>query len=199
MSRCVRLVEAPLPPLDGMRLSDLRGWHLFTYTQLYPAVLGSMLYDVLHIGPRWGCLQAIELSIAVFFAVDSLHLMRDLGSAEFSQADWIDTAADALVALVMGIAYWQVSDRRVTTGMWLVAASVCVFWAYHLRARRRHPIVIRWYSSVAALAVGVGTFATLFPTVTAPLAIAAWLPTVCYGWYVFRRAPAVAPTRQTDA
>ena len=53
-----------------MRISHLPSWHRFTYTQLYPAVLGSMLYDVLHVTDGWGALQVLELSITVLYCVD---------------------------------------------------------------------------------------------------------------------------------
>ena len=45
-----------------MRIKELSAWHRFTYTQLYPNVLGSMLYDVLHVTQGWGPLQVIEIS-----------------------------------------------------------------------------------------------------------------------------------------
>jgi RES domain-containing protein len=46
-----------------VRLKELSAWHRFTYLQLYPAVLGSMLYDVLHITEGWGPLQVVEIEI----------------------------------------------------------------------------------------------------------------------------------------
>ena len=93
-----------------MRISHLPSWHRFTYTQLYPAVLGSMLYDVLHVTDGWGALQVLELSITVLYCVDYFHLQCDLGSDQLPQGNWRDTVLDAFIAIAFGLAYWQASD-----------------------------------------------------------------------------------------
>jgi hypothetical protein len=94
-----------------VRLKELLAWHRFTYTQLYPAVLGSMLYDVLHVTEGWGPLQAVEISITLLYCTDYFYLQSDLGSNQLPQGNWRDTMLDAAIAIVFGAAYWQASDR----------------------------------------------------------------------------------------
>ena len=88
-----------------MRIGDMPSWHRFTYTQLYPAVLGAMLYDVLHITEDWGALQLVGVSIAVIYCVDYFHLQCDLGSDQLPRGNWYDTALDAAIAIAFGVAY----------------------------------------------------------------------------------------------
>lgn len=144
-----------------MRISDLSTWHPFVYTQLYPAVLGSLLYDVLHIPKGIEPLDVVKFSIMIFYCVDWLNLHSDLRSDDPTHANKSDTALDAGVAILLGIAYWLASDSasipgRLTAAYLLWFLVSLFFLLYYLRGRRRTPKNV-WCSLVlsALLATAV--------------------------------------------
>jgi hypothetical protein len=168
-----------------VRLGDLPSWHRFTYTQLYPAVLGSMLYDVLHIREGWGALQVVELSITILYCVDYFHLQCDLGSNELPRGNWRDTALDGAIAIAFGLAYWKASDiNLVSCYLWLTVVGVLIL-VYNLTAARRSLGVVLPHAVLAALFAVLAWLATRIDGVTWTFATTSWIPTVWYAIYVF--------------
>jgi len=113
-----------------MQRSDLSTWHAFTYTQLYPAVLGSMLYDVLHMS-KVNPLRVLEWCVTLFYVLDYLHLHSDLRSDHPEHANKWDTLLDASVAIVLGISYWSFSDGSVRWGYGLWLSASLLFLIYY--------------------------------------------------------------------
>jgi len=176
-----------------VRLKELSAWHRFTYTQLYPAVLGSMLYDVLHVTEGWGPLQVVEISITLLFCIDFFYLQSDLGSDQLPQGNWRDTMLDAGIALAFGAAYWQASDRKLFMCYALLALVGALIVAYHFTPNRRilwailpHLVLTILFMSLAWLARGL-------ENVTWTFAVVSWLPTIWYGSYVFWLANRILP------
>jgi len=168
-----------------VRLKELTAWHRFTYTQLYPAVLGSMLYDVLHITEGWGALQAVEISIALLYCIDFFYLQSDLGSDQLPQGNWRDTMLDGAIAIMFGAAYWQASDRKLFTCYTLLAVAGALIVAYHVTPNRRFLSAILPHSILTILFVCLAWFARSLDQVTWTFAVMSWLPTTWYGTYVF--------------
>jgi hypothetical protein len=176
-----------------VRIKELSAWHRFTYTQLYPAVLGSMLYDVLHITEGWGPLQAVEISITGLYCVDFFYLQSDLGSDQLPKGNWRDTLLDAAIAVVFGTAYWQASDRKLFTCYTLLAVVGALIVAYHFTPNRKTIWTILPHSVLTILFACLAGLARGMETVTWTFAIAAWSPTIWYGVYVFGLAHRIVP------
>jgi hypothetical protein len=177
-----------------VRLKELSAWHRFTYTQLYPAVLGSMLYDVLHVTEGWGPLQAVEISITLLYCVDFFYLQGDLGSDQLPQGNWRDTMLDAAIALVFGAAYWQASDRKLFNCYTLLAVVGALIVAYHFTPNRRSLWAILPHSVLTILFAYLAWLARGLDSVTWTFAAVSWFPTVWYGAYVFCLASRVLPS-----
>ena len=171
--------------VSPVRLKELSAWHRFTYTQLYPAVLGSMLYDVLHITQGWGPLQAIEISITILYCIDFFYLQSDLGSDQLPQGNWRDTMMDAAIAVVFGAAYWQASDRKLSNCYVLLALVGALIVAYHFTPNRRSLWAILPHLVLTILFACLAWVASGMENVTWTFAAAAWFPTIWYGTYVF--------------
>ena len=176
-----------------MRLSDLSSWHRFTYTQLYPAVLGSMLYDVLHLHKGWGPLQFLELSITAMYCVDYFHLQCDLGADQLPRGTWRDTVLDAAIAIVFGIAYWQASDLQLFTCYVCLTTVGVLILLYNLTPGRRCASVVLLHGGLAALLAGMAWLTAHADHVTWTVALAAWVPTLWYAIYVFTVANRALP------
>jgi hypothetical protein len=174
-----------------MKLSDLQGWHSFTYTQLYPAVLGSMLYDVLKFDGGW--LFAIKFSVTTMFMLDYLHLYRDIRSSDEDNAGWLETGADAYVAVALGAAYLQYIEKHFVVGtVWIVSTFV-VFLFYNVKRRIRFPRKIRYFTAMFASTIAVLAMAAT--GITGPnLALVSWIMPTLYFAYIF--GGPVLPTKQ---
>jgi hypothetical protein len=182
-----------------VRISHLPSWHRFTYTQLYPAVLGSMLYDVLHVTDGWGALQVLELSITVLYCVDYFHLQCDLGSDQLPQGNWRDTVLDAFIAIAFGLAYWQASDRHLfACYVWLSAAGVLIL-IYNLTPDRRALGVVLPHTVLASLFVFLAWLATRTDGVTWAFATISWVPVLWYAGYVLTLANRLIQPSQSAA
>jgi hypothetical protein len=177
-----------------VRFKQLSAWHRFTYTQLYPAVLGSMLYDVLHVTEGWGPLQAVEISITLLYCTDYFYLQSDLGSDQLPQGNWRDTLLDAGIAVAFGAAYWQASDRKLFNCYALLAVVGALIVAYHATPTRRVLWAILPHSVLTILFVGLAWLAHGLDHVSWMFAVVSWLPTMWYGIYVFWLANRVFPT-----
>ena len=177
-----------------VRLKELSAWHRFTYTQLYPAVLGSMLYDVLHVTEGWGPLQAVEISITLLYCIDFFYLQSDLGSDQLPQGNWRDTMLDAAIAVVFGAAYWQTSDRKLFTCYALLALAGALIVAYHFTPNRRFLWAILPHSVLTVLFVSLAWLARGLENVTWTFAVVSWFPTIWYGTYVFWLAHRILPS-----
>jgi hypothetical protein len=176
-----------------VRLKELSVWHRFTYTQLYPAVLGSMLYDVLHVTERWGPLQSVEISITLLYCTDYFYLQSDLGSDQLPQGNWRDTMLDAGIAIAFGAAYWQASDQKLFTCYALLAVVGALIVAYHFTPTRRVLWAVLPHLVLTILFVSLAGFAHGLDHVTWTFAVASWIPTIWYGTYVFWLAHRVLP------
>jgi hypothetical protein len=177
-----------------VRLKQLSAWHRFTYTQLYPAVLGSMLYDVLHVTARWGPLQVVEVSITLLYCIDFFYLQSDLGSDQLPQGNWRDTILDAGIAVVFGAAYWQASDQKLFTCYALLAVVGALIVAYHFTPNRRVLWAILPHAVLTILFVSLAWLARGLDHVTWTFAVISWFPTIWYGTYVFLLAHRVLPS-----
>jgi len=177
-----------------VRIKELSAWHRFTYTQLYPAVLGSMLYDVLHITEGWGPLQAVEISITLLYCIDFFYLQSDLGSDQLPKGNWRDTMLDAAIAVVFGAAYWQASDRKLFTCYALLAVVGALIVAYHFTPDRRSLWAILPHSVLTILFASLAWLANGLDSVTWAFVGAAWLPAIWYASYVFGLAHRVFPS-----
>lgn len=168
-----------------MKLRDLRSWHKFVYGLVYPAVLGSMLYDILHVTSNWGSLQSVELSIIVMYCIDFLHLASDLGTDSFPKGTWRDTVFDALIALTFGIAYWQISDRHLGAGYILLFIITLLFVLYNSVPSRRSTIHVTWLALLSSAYGVLSLVAWRGLTVVWIDGCIAWLPVIWYSLYVF--------------
>lgn len=120
-----------------MKISDKVGYHALIYKQFYPAILGSMLYDLLHLktivkGSFFSDLFAfqnideifcLKLSITLFYCLDFMHLHSDLKSDDERYGVKLGALIlDFFIAVILGIAYWFASD-----GKYL---NCYVFWSF---------------------------------------------------------------------
>jgi hypothetical protein len=168
-----------------MKLQDLTSWHRFVYTQLYAAVLGSMLYDVLHFRTGAGALQVLEISITVLYCVDYFHLQSDLGSDQLPNATWRDVILDGIIAITFGIAYWFASDGHITTAYLALTGVGILFLLYYSTAARRSWWTIPPLTFLTLLFLLVASLAHQMSGIPKKLVALAWLPTIFYGLYVF--------------
>jgi hypothetical protein len=168
-----------------VRVRDLPSWHRFTYTQSYPAVLGAMLYDVLHITEDWGAVQVVGLSIVGLYCVDYFHLQCDLGSDQLPRGNWRDTALDAAIAIAFGVAYWQAADEKLLSCYVVLTVVGLLILVYNLTPDRRSLGVVVPHAILAALFATLAWLTTRIDGVTWTFVSASWLPTVWYAVYVF--------------
>ena len=127
---------------DAMQITDRNTWRRFVYDALYPAVLGSLLYDALHFRADWGPVQLLGLSITALCVIDCLHVYADWRE----KPEQADIWANALVAIALGVAYWQASDYHLRYA-YLTLAGITVIelvfnWAR--KARIRHLFQKLW-------------------------------------------------------
>ncbi len=177
-----------------MKIRELTAWHRFTYTMLYPAVLGSMLYDVLHLNEGWGPLQMVELSITVLFCVDFFYLQGDLGSDQLPKGNWRDTIIDGAIAIAFGIAYWMASDKKLWLCYTCLKVVAILIALYHFTPDRKKLLTILPHVVLAFLFGGLAWYASQMEGVTWGFAAAAWVPTAWYALYVFGLANRFLPS-----
>lgn len=169
----------------GMKPRDLRSWHRFIYGLLYPAVLGSMLYDVLHLTPSHGPLRMVALSITWLYCVDFLYLASDLGSDRYPKGTWRDAIFDGGISITFGVAYWQASDNQLTAAFGcMIAISLAIVY-YNCEPSRMTGFRIGWLAVMVLLYLLLFGLARRGGIVGWPGAIAAWVPAAWYTVYVF--------------
>ena len=105
-----------------MHLRDTSGWHQLTYGLIYPAVLGSMLYDVLHLSTLMRDPEVFigKLCIIIFYCLDYLHLHIDYDSDNERNRNPCAIASDMGIALLLGIAYWDLSQNSSRLLLWIL-------------------------------------------------------------------------------
>lgn len=168
-----------------MRIGDLPSWHRFTYTQLYPAVLGAMLYDVLHITEDWGAVELVGLSIVILYCVDYFHLQCDLGSDQLPRGNWYDTTLDAAIAIAFGVAYWQAVDEKLFTCYVVLTVVGLLILVYNLTPNRRSFGVVLPHAVLTSLFAVLVWLTTKIHGATWTFVILSWVPALWYAVYVF--------------
>lgn len=97
---------------------------------LYPAILGSMLYDALQIGSYTSILDYSKLSIRLFYSFDYLHLNVDLDSDEIENATGLRIIFDAVISVLFGISYWYMSQTDNAKSMYYILAASTLMLVY---------------------------------------------------------------------
>src|SRR6266480_2900986 len=113
-----------------MNLRDKRAWHDFVYNLLYPAILGSMLYDLFAFPKDQKLVYASQIIIVFIYSIDYLHLYNDLklyDKFDSPHAGYFAVFAiigDGMIALLFRVTFAALAYGR--TG-WATAALIGIF------------------------------------------------------------------------
>lgn len=111
-----------------MKIRNHDAWEAFTYKLLYPAVLGSMIYDAANWQVWLDFLGAAKLCIVVLFCLDYLHLYMDLRSAKQGSPSCVTTLIDAAIPVLFCFMYWSISYESFRSSLlFLLLISVLMF------------------------------------------------------------------------
>src|SRR5437016_4165751 len=120
-----------------MRINDASAWEDFIYALVYPAVLGSMVYDLLQFGFPPKVPEITSISVAALYCLDYLHLRNDLRLSNGPHRSLYDVSLDGLVAILFGGAYWRVSHSHLTSGYATLVLLCLVGAIYNCISERR--------------------------------------------------------------
>jgi hypothetical protein len=127
-----------------MKINDQSAWIDFVYKLWYPAILGSMIYDVANFRPHQlvDGYYLVRALILVFFCVDYLHLYNDVREASPPVRDLV---IDLTVAVLWRVAYSfaAVENYRVAV---LIVAVISLELCWYLN----RTTLQRWYMGTLA-------------------------------------------------
>ncbi len=168
-----------------MKITDTVSWHAFTYTQLYPAVLGSMLYDILHFPSKWHPINIVKWSLTIFYCIDYFNLHSNLKSDKPENANAIDILIDTVVAILFGVAYWLAYDGETALSYLFFLLITILFILYYCRSPRR---IYRNLVSISYLSI-LAAVATIYHFCGGQLLLLIWMlalmPVIVYAIFVF--------------
>lgn len=169
-----------------MELQNKNAWYGLVYNLLYPAILGSMLYDLFAFSgfSLWRFLS--QLFLVLIYLVDYSYLYNDL-MLPVAAARSSEIVADATVAILYRIAFACVALGK------LLAASgllLIVFLIYLFYVVGRHPKTRNFILLTAALLL-VHLASPLFLSNYSPRFFVLILATVfsLYAYFVFYYGP----------
>jgi hypothetical protein len=168
-----------------MKINDAVTWHAFTYSQLYPAVLGSMLYDILHFPSSWNPTDVIKWSITIFYCLDYLNLYSNIKAFDPRNRKGSDILIDALVAILLGISYWFAFDGNKVVTYCIFVAVTFLFFIYYLRGPRKSTKNLASMAVLFILAILAARFHLSNGQEVWLMILYAVLPVIAYGIYVF--------------
>jgi len=115
-----------------MRSGEKLAWPQFVYNLLYPAILGSMLYDVLKEAFYLEAFGVAKLLVIAFYCLDYLHLHSHLKTNMPESTTIPRMLIDSAIAVLIGVAYWQVSFEGFDRSMYCLLAVSILILAYPL-------------------------------------------------------------------
>ena len=120
-----------------MKLKDHETWHKLTYDLLYPAILGSMLYDVVNLQIRLDWIAVSKYCLVVLYCLDYLHLFADLLQLKKVRSSWRYTIFDGLIPIIFGFTYWSVSNQDLLAVVIFFIALTAFMFVYILSLKLR--------------------------------------------------------------
>jgi hypothetical protein len=147
---------------------DLKTWRKFVYELVYPAVLGSMLYDVLHFKNVQypGPIGLLKVAITLFYCADWYFLHAALHVEE--NATPTAMVVDGLVALFLGVAYWLAFEEHPGAAFLLWCGVSVLFFIYSFG-----------FKKVQGSKLRIGSLALFVLTLLSAYLHHYWPPTAC--------------------
>jgi len=126
-----------------MYLSKKEAWRGLIYTLLYPALLGSMLYDIFSPTSGRSLEYIAEMILVCIYLVDYLYLYNDWMSQGYPNS-WREIFSDGVIAVLYRLAFGFTASQHPTR------ASIClvlVFSLYFFYEIARHPATRKFISA----------------------------------------------------
>ncbi len=136
-----------------MRWRNPDVWRHFTYELVYPAVLGSMLYDLLNVHDftldafGWpGPAKWFTSSLALFYALDWLYLYEVLPPPK-EKSSPVHMLVDIPIALCLGFSFHLALNNNIGKAyfLWFLASSFILVYHFVPRLSSERP-ANRWYT-----------------------------------------------------
>jgi len=171
-----------------MLLDDKNGWHDFIYNLIYPAILGSMLYDLFSfpVNDKW--IYASQIVLVLIYSLDYLHLYHDLKPPLIQAVKMFDIIVDGVIAFAFRLVFAALSHTWLHVAPTVLAVILLLFLLYNLK---RHPVaraILLLFTTIsvgnAVLCFTLGSYSLKVFFVTVLLIFFAY---VLYVFYAFPR------------
>ena len=134
-----------------MWIANRRVWYDFTYNLWYPAILGSMIYDVADIGSAsfGGPSYWLKTIILAFYCVDYVFLYGNVRKEIGEQEPW-KLIVDVIVAILYRIAFSFGAASEYKLALVAMAAAMLFIMCYLNRSRLEKVYIRTLYFSFIA-------------------------------------------------
>jgi hypothetical protein len=163
-------------------------WHGLVYTLLYPAILGSMLYDLFFFSnfELWKYLS--QVIIVLIYLVDYIFLYNDLLPS--AQARAIEMVADGLVALLFRAAFAALIYGKLPLSAGFLFVISLIYFFY---AASRHPLGKKFVLFIAGILLINLALSLILKSYSITLfALGAFIFLIVYIFFTFYYAPKYA-------
>jgi len=119
-----------------MKISNKTAWNDLVYNLLYPAILGSMLYDLFSpsVLEKWRFMS--KILIALLYTVDYLHLYNDLNILPRLRSKTFSIALDGIIALTFRAIFSLIILQKLWVPSLLLFLIFFEFLVYNHRQKR---------------------------------------------------------------
>ncbi len=115
-----------------MNIRDSKVWSSFVYQLLYPAILGSMLYDIF----TWTIIDwayFAKLLIIIIYCLDYLHLYHDLLEEGVKNTSGMELAIDGMAAFSFKASFIAINMSEPVASISILCVITLVFGIYNYR------------------------------------------------------------------
>lgn len=144
-----------------MKINDIDKWNNLAYELIYPALLGSMIYDLM---PQssvkyFTVKNFIKIVIVLFYILDFLHLYGDLKAKE--NKSWLRLILDLLVSFIFVGIFVLVKLDLDELSLFSLIGIPLVFFCYKLCRKSHIPFHLNYLIFSVALIIGLWFLKTM--------------------------------------
>jgi hypothetical protein len=139
--------DASITLVAAMYLSKKAAWRGLIYTLVYPALLGSMFYDIFSPATVRSWEYVCQIILVCIYLVDYLYLYNDWMGQGYPNR-WREIFGDGLIAILYRFSFGSIRTDHPTR------ASIClgsIFFLYLFYEVARHPTTKRFILATVSI------------------------------------------------